>query len=57
MSESYFDDDSDIVAVVIDSDRIEWWASANKAVMIYELATAMITEPQPGIGDSGTIEA
>lgn len=57
MSETYFDDDSVIVALMVESDRIEWWASANKAVMLYELAKAKLTGERPDIGDSGTIES
>jgi len=55
MSETYFDENSQIVALVVDSDRIEWWASSNKAVMVYELAKAKVTGSQPDVGESGTI--
>ncbi len=56
MSETFFEDGAEPVALHIVTDRIEWWASPNKAVQIVELAKAKLTDSEPGMGSSGAIE-
>lgn len=56
MADTFFGEGADKVALHIVTDRIEWWASPNKAVQLIELAKAKVTGGDPAIGDSGAIE-
>ncbi len=57
MSENFFDESSQPVALRVVTDRIEWWAAPNKLSQLIELAKAKATDHQPDLGASGTIEA
>lgn len=56
MSETFFEEGAEPVALHVVTDRIEWWASPNKAVQIVELAKATLTDSEPDMGSSGAIE-
>lgn len=57
MSENFFDETSQPVALRVVTDRIEWWAAPNKVSQLIELVKAKVTDHQPDLGSSGSIEA
>jgi len=56
MSETFFEEGAEPVALRVVADRVEWWTSPNKAVQLIELAKAKLSDSQPDLGDSGAIE-
>lgn len=56
MSDAFFGDDSDPVVLRIATDRVEWWSAPGKLTQAFELAKAKLTDSQPNMGDSGSID-
>lgn len=55
-TETFFEEGAEAVALRIVTDRIEWWASPNKAAQLIELVKAKATSSEPDMGDSGAID-
>lgn len=55
-SDSRFDDDADPVVLHIATDRIEWWKSASEAAQLINMVKSKLTDTEPDLGNSGSIE-
>jgi len=56
MSDTYFGEGAEPVALRIVSDAVEWWTAPGKVSQTVELAKAKLTGETPDLGDSGTLQ-
>jgi len=56
MSETFFGDGAEPIALRFVTDRIEWWTAAGALKQIFEIASAKLLGGEPDIGSSGTID-
>ena len=55
MSETFFEEDGEPIAMRIEARQIEWWSAPNAAVQVLDLVRAKVSDSAPKAGESGTL--